>query len=66
MRVEMKLPVKKPIGNNKKYSPNSVAGRCKSSVISEAAALAITMNAPVLNPLVSTKALKRSLLNSAR
>ena len=42
-----------------------MAGRCSSSVISEADALAITMKAPVLKPLCSTKALKRSRLNSA-
>ena len=34
--VEMRLPVKNPTGNSRKYSPNSVAGRCSSSVISEA------------------------------
>ena len=64
-RLEIKFPVKKPTGNSKKYRPNSVAGRCKYSDMSDAEADAIVIKAPVVNPLCSTKAAKRICENKA-
>src|SRR5262245_33200183 len=54
IRLDIKLPKKKPSGNNRKYRPNSLDDRCSSSFISVADALAMVMNAAELKPLCNT------------